>query len=325
MALWFDNHCHLGDDADEVVARARASGVIGMVTVGCDLADSRAAVATASRHDGVWATAGVHPHEASGGVDGLVGLLAEPVVVAVGEAGLDFHYDHSPRDVQRDVFAAQVALANTYDLPLVIHTREAWDETFALLDAEGVPARTVFHCFTGGPGEAAAGLARRVCEGQLGLEQDAQDLARPPLLSLVLGLLALSRVAQLLLAPVVFAAPLGREGHQMLGLRSMDDCRLHRFGSVSTDLDQVVREGAVVGRRLAGVVGSRHQTRALVQIDHRVEVARDRLRSEARELQRLEEAQEVVSQVLALVEGARVEYRVVEAQFGQGLPEFERI
>ncbi|SVD69887.1 uncharacterized protein METZ01_LOCUS422741, partial [marine metagenome] len=75
---WFDNHCHLGDDADEVVARARASGVVGMVTVGCDLADSRAAVATASRHDGVWATAGVHPHEASGGVDGLVDLLTEP-------------------------------------------------------------------------------------------------------------------------------------------------------------------------------------------------------------------------------------------------------
>ena len=157
---WFDNHCHLGDDADEVVARARAGGVVGMVTVGCDLADSRAAVATASRHDDVWATAGVHPHEASGGVDGLVDLLADPRVVAVGEAGLDFHYDHSPRDAQRDAFAAQIGLANAHDLPLVIHTREAWDETFAILDAEGVPARTVFHCFTGGPAEAAEGLAR---------------------------------------------------------------------------------------------------------------------------------------------------------------------
>ena len=157
---WFDNHCHLGDDADEVVARARAGGVVGMVTVGCDLADSRAAVATASRHDDVWATAGVHPHEASGGVDGLVDLLAHPEVVAVGEAGLDFHYDHSPRDAQRDAFAAQIGLANAHDLPLVIHTREAWDETFAILDAEGVPARTVFHCFTGGPDEAAEGLAR---------------------------------------------------------------------------------------------------------------------------------------------------------------------
>jgi len=130
------------------------------VTVGCDLVDSRAAVATASRHDDVWTTAGVHPHEASGGVDGLVDLLADPRVVAVGEAGLDFHYDHSPRDAQRDAFAAQIGLANAHDLPLVIHTREAWDETFAILDAEGVPARTVFHCFTGGPDEAAEGLAR---------------------------------------------------------------------------------------------------------------------------------------------------------------------
>jgi len=81
-------------------------------------------------------------------------------VVAVGEAGLDFHYDHSPRDAQREVFAAQVGLANAHDLPLVIHTREAWEETFALLDAEGVPNRTVFHCFTGGPDEAREGLER---------------------------------------------------------------------------------------------------------------------------------------------------------------------
>lgn len=160
MSTWFDNHCHLGADAGEVVARARAGGVVGMVTVGCDLDDSRAAIVTASAHDDVWATAGVHPHEASHGVEGLADLLSESKVVAVGEAGLDFHYDHSPRDVQREVFAAQVGLANAHDLPLVIHTREAWEETFALLDAEGVPNRTVFHCFTGGPDEAREGLER---------------------------------------------------------------------------------------------------------------------------------------------------------------------
>ena len=160
MSTWFDNHCHLGADAGEVVARARAGGVVGMVTVGCDLDDSRAAIVTASAHDDVWATAGVHPHEASHGVDGLADLLSESKVVAVGEAGLDFHYDHSPRDAQREVFAAQVGLANAHDLPLVIHTREAWEETFALLDAEGVPNRTVFHCFTGGPDEAREGLER---------------------------------------------------------------------------------------------------------------------------------------------------------------------
>ena len=160
MSTWFDNHCHLGADAGEVVARARAGGVVGMVTVGCDLDDSRAAIVTASAHDDVWATAGVHPHEASYGVEGLADLLSESKVVAVGEAGLDFHYDHSPRDAQRDVFAAQVGLANAHDLPLVIHTREAWEETFALLDVEGVPNRTVFHCFTGGPDEAHEGLER---------------------------------------------------------------------------------------------------------------------------------------------------------------------
>ena len=160
MSTWFDNHCHLGADAGEVVARARAGGVVGMVTVGCDLDDSRAAIVTASAHDDVWATAGVHPHEASHGVEGLADLLSESKVVAVGEAGLDFHYDHSPRDAQREVFAAQVGLANAHDLPLVIPTREAWEETFALLDAEGVPNRTVFHCFTGGPDEAREGLER---------------------------------------------------------------------------------------------------------------------------------------------------------------------
>ena len=108
----------------------------------------------------MWATVGLHPHDATDGLDGLVELLGEPGVVAVGECGLDYHYDHSPRDDQRRMFAAQVALAHDHDLALVIHTREAWDDTFAVLDAEGVPARTVFHCFTGGPAEAEKCLER---------------------------------------------------------------------------------------------------------------------------------------------------------------------
>ncbi len=81
-------------------------------------------------------------------------------MVAVGECGLDYHYEHSPRDVQRAAFAAQIALAHRHDLALVVHTREAWDDTFAVLDAEGVPPRTVIHCFTGGPDEAQACLDR---------------------------------------------------------------------------------------------------------------------------------------------------------------------
>lgn len=166
---WTDDHCHLhhagpshvghdGAPADEVasvVAEAGAVGVERMITVGCDVTDSEAAIALAARHPGrVWATAGVHPHEARQGLDGLEALLDREQVVAVGECGLDYHYDHSPREQQREAFAAQIGLARTHNMPLVIHTREAWDDTFAILEAEGVPGRTVFHCFTGGAAEA---------------------------------------------------------------------------------------------------------------------------------------------------------------------------
>jgi len=158
---WTDNHCHLpaGADAAAVVAEARDAGVTRLVDVGTDAEHSRQAIAVAREHDGVWATVGLHPHDATNGLDDLLGLLAEPEVVAVGECGLDYHYDHSPREVQREVFAAQVALAHERDLALVIHTREAWPDTFDILDAQGVPPRTVFHCFTGGPDEARRGLA----------------------------------------------------------------------------------------------------------------------------------------------------------------------
>src|SRR5690349_4630950 len=125
--MWTDAHCHITDDH---VGPAREAGVVRLVTVGTDLASSQQAVAVASRHEGVWATAGVHPHDAKDGLDGIEALLADPTVVAVGECGLDYHYDHSPRDVQREVFVAQVALAKAHDLALVIHTREAWPDTF---------------------------------------------------------------------------------------------------------------------------------------------------------------------------------------------------
>src|SRR5256885_838266 len=91
------------------VARARDAGVTRMISVGTDVAHSRAAIDAASTHDGVWATAGVHPHDARQGVDGLAALLGLPRVVAVGECGLDYHYDHSPRDAQRAVLGARAA------------------------------------------------------------------------------------------------------------------------------------------------------------------------------------------------------------------------
>jgi len=157
MAMrWCDNHCHLDDErlGPAALEGAREAGVERIVTIGTDAARSAAAIELAAAHDGVWATVGLHPHDAVQGVDGIVGLLDRPGVVAVGECGLDYHYDHSPREVQREAFAAQVALAHERDLTLVIHTREAWDDTFAILAAEGVPERTVLHCFTGGPEEA---------------------------------------------------------------------------------------------------------------------------------------------------------------------------
>ncbi len=157
---WIDSHCHLEiESCDADLAAAREAGVAAVITIGVDVADSRQAIALACRHHDVSAAAGVHPHEASGGIDGLVDLLALDEVVAVGECGLDYHYDHSPRPDQRRVFAAQIALAHGSGLPLVIHSRSAWDDTFAILASEGVPERTVFHCFTGGVADAERAIA----------------------------------------------------------------------------------------------------------------------------------------------------------------------
>ena len=153
---WVDSHCHLeaGPSGVAAVSEARAAGVVGLVNVGTDVASSMMAIEVASGQRGVWATAGVHPHDAAGGIEGLEALLDRPGVVALGECGLDYHYDHSPRAVQRDMFAAQIALACDHGLALVVHTREAWDDTFDVLAAGPVPDVVIMHCFTGGPDEA---------------------------------------------------------------------------------------------------------------------------------------------------------------------------
>jgi TatD DNase family protein len=160
----FDTHCHVHDErvpggTVAAIDAAVAAGVVGMISVGCDRTTSLAAIEVAAAHSQVWATVGLHPHDAVNGVDSVADLIGSPRVVAVGEAGLDYYYDHSPRDVQRQAFADQIQLAHQHRLPLVVHTRDAWDDTFDVLAAEGVPERTVFHCFTGGPDELRRCLA----------------------------------------------------------------------------------------------------------------------------------------------------------------------
>ncbi|BAS29000.1 hydrolase TatD [Limnochorda pilosa] len=156
--MWVDVHLHLTDETfrgeeEAVLRRAEESGIAWVVTSGVDLESSERAVELARRHPGrVWATVGVHPHEArlwdEGSEAALERLAADPHVVAVGEIGLDFHYDHSPRDVQARVFRRQIRLARKLGLPVVIHSREAPGETLAALREEG-RAEGLLHCFHG--------------------------------------------------------------------------------------------------------------------------------------------------------------------------------
>lgn len=159
-----DSHAHLDllPDLNDVLARAKAAGVERIVTIGVDPASNEWAVATAHERPEVWATVGLHPHDAklfSRDVAGEIERQAsEECVLGVGEAGLDYFYDHSPRETQREVFAWHVRLARRTGKALVIHTRDAWEDLFAILEYEGAPGRVVFHCWSGGPAEAQRAL-----------------------------------------------------------------------------------------------------------------------------------------------------------------------
>ena len=144
----------------ESLQRARDAGVERFVVIGTDAPTCEQAISIASQHSDVWATVGLHPHDATQGTDSILLYVTEPRVVAIGECGLDYYYEHSPRDVQMRVFAEQIALAKQHDLTLVIHTRDAWEDTYAVLDAEGMPKNTIIHCFSGGPNEAQECLNR---------------------------------------------------------------------------------------------------------------------------------------------------------------------
>ena len=165
--MLIDTHCHLDDHyfpegADAVLERARAVGVGGFVVIGVgeSLEPARQAIALANRiPERISATVGIHPHDAKrlfgeAGLDAaesveLARLGADPAIVAIGETGLDYHYDHSPRGPQRDAFAWQIALARRLKKPLVVHTRTAPAETLELLESEGArDVGGIIHCFS---------------------------------------------------------------------------------------------------------------------------------------------------------------------------------
>jgi TatD DNase family protein len=164
-----DTHCHLDDpkfdhDREQALERALAAGVTRLMAIGTGNGppDLEAAIRLAERYPAMYATIGVHPHDASKATGEtfarLRDLAAHPKVLAFGEIGLDYHYDFSPRDVQRAVFERQLALAAEARKPIVIHTREAWEDTLA--GVTSLPYGGIMHCFTGDAAQARQALDR---------------------------------------------------------------------------------------------------------------------------------------------------------------------
>ncbi len=156
--MLFDSHAHLddkrfNDDREEVIARAAAGGLAGILNAGADMFSSARGVELAERHALVWAAVGIHPHDAKDAMEAdyarLAAWCARPKVVAVGEIGLDYHYDFSPRDMQQTVFVRQLDLARQVGKPIIIHDREAHGDILAIVKREGKGLAGVFHCFSG--------------------------------------------------------------------------------------------------------------------------------------------------------------------------------
>src|SRR6516164_148903 len=162
-----DSHCHLNfadlaAEREAIVARARSAGVETMLTISTRLDEFDGVRAIAEFYDGIWCSVGAHPHEAKDHAalapQQLVALAVHPRVVGIGETGLDFHYDLSPREIQERVFRAQIAASRETGLPLIIHAREADREVTRILDEEKPPPG-VMHCFSSGRALAETALA----------------------------------------------------------------------------------------------------------------------------------------------------------------------
>ncbi|MHC4912418.1 MAG: TatD family hydrolase [Planctomycetota bacterium] len=165
-----DTHCHLTfeqftSDVDAVIERSKAATVTGWITVGTDIQDSRKAVEVADRFANMYAAVGIHPHEAKNATDQIMDelkkLAQSEKVVAIGETGLDFHYNFSELPAQREIFAQHLKIAAELNLPVIIHCREAFDETLDILERHGGGVeKVVFHCFSGSADQARIVLDR---------------------------------------------------------------------------------------------------------------------------------------------------------------------
>lgn len=149
-----DSHCHLAhekfaEDLSDVLKRAKEAGISSMVTIGDSLAESKANIDLADAHEEIFCTVGLHPHRAKDWDESSAGILRDlsrhPKVVGIGEIGLDYHYMHSPKEVQKEVFRAQLLLAKELNLPVVVHTREAIEDTWEIIN-DVSPSSLVLHC-----------------------------------------------------------------------------------------------------------------------------------------------------------------------------------
>jgi TatD DNase family protein len=251
-----DSHCHLdfrqfNGRRDEVVREALAVGVHTIVNIGTDLASSERSVALAERFDAVYATVGVHPHDAKKMDDDVLGRLAELAghkkVVGIGEIGLDYFRDLSPRDVQREAFRRQLDLASQLALPVVIHTRDSFQPTLAIVrEYSGKLPGGVFHCFPGSVNDAKAvfGLGFVISVGgKITYEKSpmAQVAARVPL----------DRVLLETDAPYLAPEPHRRQTNQPAYVRYVRDKLSELRGIPAAEVEQITDRAA---QKLFGLV-----------------------------------------------------------------------
>jgi len=183
--MLIDTHCHIHDvdypiNSELAYDNAKNAGVQRMVCVGTDEENSKLAVEFANEHDGVYVAVGIHPHESKNGLDELEDIILDNIddekLIAIGEIGLDYHYDHSPRDVQKNIMRSQIKLAQKYNLPIIFHVREAYDDFWEILD-EFSGVRGVLHSFTDSQTNAEKALRRGLYIGVNGFCTFVKDQA----------------------------------------------------------------------------------------------------------------------------------------------------